>query len=292
MQILISKLPLSGWWQDGIPKYDDNPAMVEGAIPDLNILNKERTTLISIIKENGHKVIELDFPVELDGPNPKHDFVFIRDSFISDQNGTAIILRAGEISRRIENRVIKDSLKSLGMKIKEIPDQPGIRADGGEFYYCAKDKILFCGIQRNTKMGANCVAEALNVNEMIMLKGEGYHLDTFFSPCLDIDGRIAALIICKTTLNNDSKKILHDFANAKNIPVFDIPTDDAIGTTHKLGTFAANALPLPGILIRPDYFSNPTIDEKLKDLGIKTIVTSTSQFQLSGGSIHCITNEL
>ena len=145
MQILISRLPLSGWWQDGIPKYDDNPAMVEGAIPDLNILNKERTTLISIIKENGHKVIEIDFPVELDDQNPKHDFVFIRDSFISDQNGTAIILRAGEISRRIENRVIKDSLKSLGMKIKEIPDQPGIRADGGEFYYCAKDKILFCG---------------------------------------------------------------------------------------------------------------------------------------------------
>ena len=83
MQILISKLPLSGWWQDGIPKYDDNPAMVEGAIPDLNILNEERATLISIIKENGHKVIELDFPVELDGPNPKHDFVFIRDSFIT-----------------------------------------------------------------------------------------------------------------------------------------------------------------------------------------------------------------
>ena len=159
-----------------------------------------------IIKENGpHRN---RFSLELDG-QILSDFVFIRDSFISDQNGTAIILRAGEISRRIENRVIKDSLKSLGMKIKEIPDQPGIRADGGEFYYCAKDKILFYGVQRNTKMGANCVAEALNVNEMIILKGEGYHLDTFFSPCLDIDGRIAALIICKTTLSNNSKH--HDF---------------------------------------------------------------------------------
>ena len=42
MKIVISKLPKSGWWQNGIPKYDDKPAMVEGAIPDLNVVEKER----------------------------------------------------------------------------------------------------------------------------------------------------------------------------------------------------------------------------------------------------------
>ena len=292
MQILISKLPSSGWWQNGIPKYDDNPAMVEGAVPDLKILQKERSNLISIIKENGYEIIEIDFPEELDGKNPKHDFVFIRDPFISDQNGTAIILRAGEKSRRIENRSIKTSLENLGMKIKEIPDLPGVRADGGEFYFCAKEKILFSGMQRNTEAGAHYVAEALNVNKMIELKGQGYHLDTFFSPCLDIDGKIVALIVCESILSGSSKKILYDFANAKNIPLFDIPTNDAIGTSKELGSFAANALPLPGVLIRPDYFSDPSIDKKLEDIGIKIIVASTSQFQLSGGSVHCITNEL
>ena len=292
MQILISKLPSSGWWQNGIPKYDDNPAMVEGAVPDLKILHKERSNLISIIKENGYEIIEIDFPEELDGKNPKHDFVFIRDPFISDQNGTAIILRAGEKSRRIENRSIKTSLENLGMKIKEIPDLPGVRADGGEFYFCAKEKILFSGMQRNTEAGAHYVAEALNVNKMIELKGRGYHLDTFFSPCLDIDGKIVALIVCESILNDSSKKTLYDFANTKNIPLFDIPENDAIGTSKKLGSFAANALPLPGVLIRPDYFSDPSIDKKLEDIGIKIIVASTSQFQLSGGSVHCITNEL
>jgi len=292
MQILISKLPSSGWWQNGIPKYDDNPAMVEGAVPDLKILHKERSNLISIIKENGYEIIEIDFPEELDGKNPKHDFVFIRDPFISDQNGTAIILRAGEKSRRIENRSIKTSLENLGMKIKEIPDLPGVRADGGEFYFCAKEKILFSGMQRNTEAGAHYVAEALNVNKMIELKGRGYHLDTFFSPCLDIDGKIVALIVCESILNDSSKKTLYDFANTKNIPLFDIPANDAIGTSKKLGSFAANALPLPGVLIRPDYFSDPSIDKKLEDIGIKIIVASTSQFQLSGGSVHCITNEL
>ena len=292
MQILISKLPSSGWWQNGIPKYDDNPAMVEGAVPDLKILHKERSNLISIIKENGYEIIEIDFPEELDGKNPKHDFVFIRDPFISDQNGTAIILRAGEKSRRIENHSIKTSLENLGMKIKEIPDLPGVRADGGEFYFCAKEKILFSGLQRNTEAGAHYVAEALNVNKMIKLKGRGYHLDTFFSPCLDIDGKIVALIVCESILNNNSKKTLYDFANTKNIPLFDIPANDAIGTSKELGSFAANALPLPGVLIRPNYFSDPSIDKKLEDIGIKIIVASTSQFQLSGGSVHCITNEL
>ena len=95
--------------------------MIEGAIPDLNLLNKERKNLISIIKENGHQVIEIDFPKKLDGKHCKHDFVFIRDPFISDQNGTAIILRAGEQSRRIENFIVKSLLEKLGMKIKEIP---------------------------------------------------------------------------------------------------------------------------------------------------------------------------
>ena len=292
MKIAISKLPKSGWWQNGIPKYDDNPAMVEGAIPDLSIVEKERKRLISAISSSGHEVIEFDFPDELDQNEPKHDFIFIRDPFISDQNGTAVILRAGEPLRRKENKVVKAYLESIGMDIIELPDQAGIRADGGEFYFCAKDKVLFSGLQRNTRLGADHVAEALNVKEMIILKGDGYHLDTFFTPVLNIDGRLTALIICASILSNDSKIRLYQFADKKNIPVFDIPPNDAIGTEKRIGNFAANALPLPGVLIRPNHFSDPSIDEKLMDMGINRIITSTSQFQLSGGSVHCMTNEL
>ena len=32
--------------------------------------------------------------------------------------------------------------------------------------------------------------------------------------------------------------------------------------------------------------------KKLMDMGIDRIITPTSQFQLSGGSVHCMTNEL
>ena len=292
MKIVISKLPKSGWWQNGIPKYDDNPAMVEGAIPDLNIVEKERQGLISSIMNSGHEVIEFDFPIELDQDEPKHDFMFIRDPFISDQNGTAVILRAGEPQRRVENKIVKRYLESMGMNIVEIPDEKGIRADGGEFYFCAKNNVLFSGLQRNTRAGAEYVAEALNVKEMVILKGDGYHLDTFFTPVLNIDGKISALIACTSILSNGSKKRLYQFADEIDIPVFVIPPDDAIGTGKMIGNFAANALPLPGVLIRPNHFTDPSIDEKLMDMGIDRIITPTSQFQLSGGSVHCMTNEL
>jgi N-dimethylarginine dimethylaminohydrolase len=98
--------------------------------------------------------------------------------------------------------------------------------------------------------------------------------------------------VCSEILSIQSKKDLISFSEAENIPVFEIPPRDAIGTNKETGTFAVNALPLPGLLIRPNNFTNPALDQKLSDLGIECIVTPTSQFQLSGGSIHCVTNEL
>ena len=292
MKIVLSKLPESGWWKNGVPKYNDNPAMKQGKIPNMSLLVKERDYLIKAISEEGHEIIELDFPKQLDGKNPNHDFIFIRDPFISNQDGKVIILRAGEPARRTENEIVKKILEQLQVKISEMPNKSGWQADGGEFFYCANNKVLFSGLQRNTQKGVDFVAEELNVNEVVLLKGEGFHLDTFFTPALNKDGHIVALIICEKILDPQSKKSLFHYADGNNIPIFNIPENDALGTKRKTGKFAVNALPLPGILFRPDYFSNPDIDEKLNELGIKIKITPTSQFQLSGGSVHCVTNEL
>ena len=292
MKIVLSKLPESGWWRSGIPKYKDNPAMKKGQIPINNLLIKERDALIKSIEKEGHEIIELEFPKQLDRKEPKHDFVFIRDPFISNQNGKAIILRAGEPTRRVENKIVKELLEPLQNNICEMPNKSGWRADGGEFFYCAENKVLFSGLQRNTQKGVDYVAEELNVSEVVFLKGEGFHLDTFFTPALNKDGYIVAFIICEKFLHPQSKKNLFDYADNNNIPIFNIPKSDSLGTKTQIGRFAVNALPLPGILLRPDYFSNPIIDEQLSELGIKTKITPTSQFQLSGGSVHCVTNEL
>ena len=292
MKIVITKLPPSGWWHSGIPKYDDNPAMQEGSIPKKEILSLERNNLVNIIKNAGHDLIEFNLPSKLDKEDPKHDFVFIRDPFISNQKGQVVILRSGEPLRRIENIIVKQILEEMGYETTSIPNKTGMRADGGEFYFCSEEDILFSGIQRNTRIGIDYVADALNVKELIILNGSGYHLDTFFTPALDKKGNLAALIICLDILSKKSKKELFKFADEKNIPIYDVPPIDAIGTNKRIGTFAVNALPLPGLLIRPNQFSDPNLDEKLQEIGIQCIVTPTTQFQLSGGSIHCVTNEL
>ena len=292
MKILMVKPPLSGWWNTGIPKYNDNPAMQEGSIPNSEILNLEREKLKKIIYNTEHELIEIDFPKELDQKEPGHDFIFIRDPFISNQKGKVVVLRSGEPLRRRENHIIKNILEEMGYSTTSIPDKKGIRADGGEFYFCGEGDYLFSGIQRNTRKGIESTAEALEAKKLLILDGLGYHLDTFFTPVLHKNGTLAALIVCSEILSIQSKKDLISFSEAENIPVFEIPPRDAIGTNKEPGTFAVNALPLPGLLIRPNNFTNPALDQKLSDLEIECIVTPTSQFQLSGGSIHCVTNEL
>ena len=292
MKIVLSKLPNSGWWANGIPKYKDNPAMVEGAIPDIELLNKERKNLITSVASTGIEVVELDFPDELDQYERKHDFVFIRDPFISDQSGLAIILRAGEPQRRIENKLVKRCLEHLELEIVEMPDKAGMRADGGEFYFCKKNNVLFSGLKRNTNRGVDFVAERLNVNQLVILEGEGFHLDTFFTPVLNKSGCICSVVACTALMTTESKNALYKFADNLDIPVFEIPPNDAIGTKSKIGSFATNALPLPGTLIHPSPFSNPDINERIMKMGIDVVINPTSQFQLSGGSVHCLTNEL
>ena len=292
MKILISKLPESGWWSSGIPKYQDNPAMREGERPNHNKLVAERERLISILKRENQTIIEIDFPTKLDQRNPKHDFIFVRDQFISNQKDLVLILRSGERLRRIENIVMGDILNKFNYNIINMPDVPGLRADGGEFYFCLEENILFSGIQRNTLSGINYVVETLKIDELLILDGKGYHLDTFFTPVLDSQNLLCATIVCDEILTSKSRIDLYEFSKKRNLPIFKVPLKDSIGTLENIGSFSVNALPLPGVLISPNHFTDKSIDRSLSELGIKRVITPTSQFELSGGSIHCITNEL
>ena len=228
MKILISKLPASGWWSSGIPKYQDNPAMREGAKPNHNKLVAERERLISILKKENQTILEIDFPTKLDQKNPKHDFIFVRDQFISNQSDLVLILRSGERLRRIENIVMGDILNKFNYNIINMPDVPGLRADGGEFYFCVKENILFSGIQRNTLSGINYVVETFKIDELLILDGKGYHLDTFFTPVLDSQNLLCATIVCDEILTSKSRKDLYEFSKKRNLPIFKVPLKDSI----------------------------------------------------------------
>ena len=83
-----------------------------------------------------------------------------------------------------------------------MPDKAGMRADGGEFYFCKKNSVLFSGLKRNTRIGVEFVAETLNVDELVILEGEGFHLDTFFTPVLNESGCICSVIACTSFINS------------------------------------------------------------------------------------------
>ena len=69
-------------------------------------------------------------------------------------------------------------------------------------------------------------------------------------------------------------------------------TKSAASLKKDIGSLAVNNLSVPGLLISSSRFSDPAIIETLNSMNIKLEISPVSQFQLSGGSIHCLTNEL
>ena len=77
-----------------------------------------------------------------------------------------------------------------------------------------------------------------------------------------------------------------------NIKVLNAPIHDAFGNNGKNASFAINSFSSAGLIISSNKFSDHQIESELESLDVKHEVVPVSQFQLSGGSIHCLTNEL
>ena len=292
MKVAISSLPKKPWWSTGIIGYKDNPFMKNGTVPNQNLLIKERLNLIATLKKNKIEVIEFPFPTSLEKTKFGHDYVFIRDSFISDLNGNVLMLKFAEKKREAETKIVANELEKLNFNLKELPNKKNILAEGGEFYFCPKDKLLFSGINRNTIAGAECVASFLNANELILIDTPSFHLDTVFTTVFDKQGALSAMIVCKELITKESFKNLEKINKKLNVHIIIIPKKDSVGTDDYLGSLAVNSFCAPGLLISSSHYSDFSVEEKLDSLEVKAEVCPVSQFQLSGGSVHCITNEL
>jgi len=117
-------------------------------------------------------------------------------------------------------------------------------------------------------------------------------LDTLCTPVFNADNELCLLIVCTALLEKESVDQLKKMMHNRNIPILEIPPEEAIGTTGKLGSFAVNCLPLPGQLIGAAEFKSETVRTALTEHNITHSVVSLTQFHLSGGSVHCLTNEL
>ena len=295
MKILISHLPKNKWWGHGTPIYKDNPAMKQGMIPNQELVEVEMHMLTQLFNRLPVEVIEVDFPNFLDQQNTKkrkHDFVFVRDLFISDQNGKVIISKFSEEARQVESDMMEIMLDSMGYQTIRIPDTIDAKAEGGEFYYCSGAKILFSGACRNNIKGAEWVAQEFDVNELVIMKSNVFHLDTLFTPVIKKDNQLGAMIACTSLMDKESINNLRSFSNKMAVELVEVDPEDSIGTKEQLGEFAVNCCPLPGYLIGPTRFRSLTANQLLKELDVMHITVPTTQFRLSGGSVHCLTNEL
>jgi len=295
MKLLISKLPKNDWWGHGTPIYENNPAMKEGVVPNQKLVKIEMFLMSKLFNRLPIEVLEIDFPYFLDQQNTnqrQHDFVFVRDLFVSNQNGSVVISKFKEKARQVEADVMQIMLDSMGYKTIRIPENLNATAEGGEFYFCPGDGVLFSGACRNNIEGAEWVAQEFNIDELVIMKSNAFHLDTLFTPVINKENKLVAVIGCTDLMEKDSVENLRQFAKRKNIELVEVSPEDAIGTEHELGEFAVNCEPLPGYLVGPTRFRSNKVAPLLKELGVMHITVPTTQFRLSGGAIHCLTNEL
>ena len=295
MKILISHLPKHNWWGHGTPIYKNNPAMKQGMVPNQELVEIEMYMMTQLFNRLPFEVVEINFPNFLDKHNKEdrqHDFVFVRDLFVSNQNGRVIISKFSEKARQVESDIMEIMLDSMGYETIRIPDTINATAEGGEFYYCSGKKILFSGVCRNNVKGAEWVAQEFNVNELVIMKSNVFHLDTIFTPVINKDNELAAMIACTSLMEKDSIINLKSFAKRLSVELVEVDPEDSIGTVDQLGEFAVNCCPLPGYLIGPTRFRSLKVNQLLKKLDVMHITVPTTQFRLSGGAVHCLTNEL
>jgi len=287
MKILMSHLPLSNWWGKGTPVYENNWSMTLGKIPDADITKTEHAAVVNAVKKNSD-LLYIPFPNNLDTKKIyKHDAVFVRDSFISNQKGDIVMSNYAAKERQKETQHLRKFLLENNYTVHDLSENA--YAEGGEFYYVAKQNLLFAGNSRNNKKGITETAKYLSVTTLFIVKSKAYHLDTVLTIILDKTGNLAGIIACLALIQ--SSKELKKFAKSLDIPLIDILPNDAIDTDG-MGKIAVNCLPLPGVLIGGGTFDTPGVETKIRLMKIKHIINPVTQFHLSGGGTHCLTNEL
>ena len=199
--------------------------MRQGIVPNQELVEIEMYILTQLFNRLPIDVVEVDFPQFLDQQNldqRQHDFVFVRDLFISNQKGEIIISKFSEKARQVESDIMEVMLDSMGYKTVRIPETINATAEGGEFYYCSGQKILFSGACRNNIRGAEWVAQEFNVNELIILKSNVFHLDTLFTPVIDKKNKLRGVVACTELMEKDSKIQLKDFTNRFGIDLVEV----------------------------------------------------------------------
>ena len=285
--ISVSSLPKNGWWSNGIVAYHDNDMMSNGAIPNQELLKKEHKNLIEILQKHSLETIIIPFKSELE-TNKKYDFVFMRDHFLCNANKDIVICNMKLSERMNEGEYVISTLKDLQYKVSFLDDN--CIAEGGEFFFLPKENILLAGQCRNNLRGAEQMAEKLKVSNLHIINSSGYHLDTSISPIFNDEYDCIGLICAREVFSDNEINNLRSICRSNQWELIEIEHQD-IDSSLSFRT-AMNGLTLPGLFIGSKNFNQKQISDFALSNNIIFDSASVSQFNLSGGSVHCLTNEL
>ena len=285
--ISVSSLPKNGWWNNGIVAYHDNDMMSNGAIPNQELLKKEHENLIGILQKHSLETIIIPFKSELE-TNKKYDFVFMRDHFLCNANKDIVICNMKLSERMNEGEYVISTLKDLQYKVSFLDDN--CIAEGGEFFFLPKENILLAGQCRNNLKGAEQMAEKLKVSNLHIINSSGYHLDTSISPIFNDEYDCIGLICAREVFSDNEINNLRSICRSNQWELIEIEHQD-IDSSLSFRT-AMNGLTLPGLFIGSKNLNQKQISDFAVSNNIIFDFANVSQFNLSGGSVHCLTNEL
>lgn len=301
--ILLGLAPITpevkGMWHKGYPVHQGETeasinfatlyASKKGITPDQDLLRREWLDFVGTLLQAGFHLNIIPFPAELNRPDSLyHDAVFIRDGGLIFR-GIWIKSRFSVKDRMFEGEFHAQLMESkLGKTVVSPPE--GAYLEGGDINYLetSNGSYYFGGLSRSNKQGHDFVREIIRPDHYILVKSEGYHLDTVFTPVVTVDNRLAAIIIAADGISPDSMAQIRSLG----IQVLEVSAQDSSGAGETLGDYAVNALIAPGVMVNCSRFSTPGVEEALKKLGIERYVTPLNSFRYAGGSVHCLTNEV
>jgi len=257
-------------------------------IPNQERLRQSFDKLKQTLKLAGFDLVVLNFPEELNKPNSlHHDAVFIRDVGLMLKNYW-IKANFSAIGRQPEAEIYAEIIKKKFQKeVISLPKNAFLEFGETIYLQTAEGSFYFGGVSRANREGHDFVRNLLKPDHYFLIKSKGFHLDTIFAPVINKANKLVGLIIARDMVDRDS------FNNLKNlgIEILTINKKDSSDEDGR-GNYAVNSLVGAGVIISGSAFTTPNVQEKLKELGVKFYVVPLPDFNATGGSVHCLTNEI
>jgi N-dimethylarginine dimethylaminohydrolase len=290
---------VKGMWSQGYPVHQGETeesinfatlyAHERGLVPDQEELRQEWLNFVDTLLRAGFHLHIVPFPEELNRPDSLyHDAVFIRDS--------GLIYRSIWIKSRfsVQDRMLEGEYHTrlieskLGKTVVTLPADALL--EGGDINYLetCKGRYYFGGLSRSNQTGHDFVREIIRPDHYIMIDSSGYHLDTVFTPVVNKENCLVAIIVTSEMLTVASM----DRLRSLGVEIIEVTVEDSSGKEEELGDYAVNALVAPGIMVNSSRFRTPGVEQRLEELEIQRFVTPLNSFRYAGGSVHCLTNEV